>query len=277
MIQGFSCVRNVGAESNLLRWFYSEIGGVASFARVNFCSRKKYSRRLPLGGVPPVCTTMMLGNRAVVLRAIAVLSISAAAAVALLRRWKCVREASCARRLVQSDTRIVLVIDIGSSSVRCSAYTMGSSPSRLPGCAIQIKDMVVNQDNGTADAHKVMALVDSAVDQCFRWGPYFGNLQGTWFSTSLRSPPRTQLICMLSSNRISISLSNLVGPPDHERDAMCEPSFFPCEVLYIGPKDNPDGVMAFAGIYVIRSQYHSSLKPDRHRERWTHDTTFFDM
>lgn len=111
---------------------------------------------------------MMLRNRAVVLRAIAVLSVSAVATAALFRRWKCVREVSRARRLVRSDTRVVLVVDIGSSSVRCSAYTMGSSPSRLPGCAVQIKDMVVNQDHGTADAHKVMAMVDSAVDQCFR-------------------------------------------------------------------------------------------------------------
>lgn len=111
---------------------------------------------------------MSLPNRAAVLRAIAVLSISVAATTALLRRWKHVREVSRARRIVRSDTRIVLAIDIGSSSVRCSAYTMGSSPSLLPGCAVQIKDMVVNQDHGTADAHRVMALVDSAVDQCFR-------------------------------------------------------------------------------------------------------------
>ena len=102
-----------------------------------------------------------------VFRVLFVLSVSAAATVALVRRWKKAQEASQARKIVRSGARIVLAVDIGSSSVRCSAYTDAPSPSLIPGCAVQIKHAVVNQDNGTADAHKVVELVESAVDQCF--------------------------------------------------------------------------------------------------------------
>ena len=63
--------------------------------------------------------------------------------------------------------RLLLAIDIGSSSVRCSAFTVGSPPVPVPGCAVQLKHAVVKKD-GTADAEEVIDLVDAAVDRCFR-------------------------------------------------------------------------------------------------------------
>lgn len=76
-------------------------------------------------------------------------------------------EVSQAKRAVEGGARILLAIDIGSSSVRCSAYIVGSPPLLVPGCAVQMKHAVV-RDCGTADADEVIDLVDRAVDRCFR-------------------------------------------------------------------------------------------------------------
>lgn len=80
--------------------------------------------------------------------------------------------------------RILLAIDIGSSSVRCSAYTFGSardsssgandeesgpvSPVLVPGCAIKIKSKIVGDHCGRADARQVVQLADQALDDCIR-------------------------------------------------------------------------------------------------------------
>lgn len=109
-----------------------------------------------------------------------VLSVSSAAAVAAAvavvaavtinrkRRLATYDEVSSqAKRAVEGGARILLAIDIGSSSVRCSAHLVGSPPLLVPGCAVQIKQAVV-RDCGTADADEVVDLVDRAVDRCFR-------------------------------------------------------------------------------------------------------------
>lgn len=105
------------------------------------------------------------------LRAVALLSVLAAATAAVAagfqrKRRQAGREAQ-AKTVVGRGVRVLLAIDIGSSSVRCSAYTVGSPPVLVPGCAVQIKHAVVKAD-GRADAEEVIDLVDTAVDQCFR-------------------------------------------------------------------------------------------------------------
>ena len=109
------------------------------------------------------------------LRGLVVLSVSSAAAVIVAvaaavtrkRRRATNDEVSQAKRAVEDGARILLAIDIGSSSVRCSAYLVGSPPSLVPGCAVQMKHAVV-RDCGTADADEVVDLDDRAVDRCFR-------------------------------------------------------------------------------------------------------------
>lgn len=73
-----------------------------------------------------------------------------------------------------ADSRLVLAIDIGSSSVRCSAYAIGADGEGggrwdevivVPGSAAQIVRKIV-QDDGCADATVVLKLVDQAMDQC---------------------------------------------------------------------------------------------------------------
>lgn len=104
------------------------------------------------------------------LRALALLSVlaaTAAAAAGLQRKRRHASRVARAKSVVGRGVRVLLAIDIGSSSVRCSAYTMGSPPVLVPGCAVQIKRAVVKED-GTADAEEVVDLVDAAVDRCFR-------------------------------------------------------------------------------------------------------------
>lgn len=118
-------------------------------------------------------------SQTLLLRALVLLSVSSAAAAAVAvavvassavtrRRRQATHddEASQAKRAVEGGARILLAIDIGSSSVRCSAYIVGSPPLPVPGCAVQMKHAVV-RDCGTADADEVVDLVDRAVDHCF--------------------------------------------------------------------------------------------------------------
>lgn len=100
-------------------------------------------------------------------RVFALLSVMAAAAAALRRRRRKAIRVAQAKSVVGRGVRLVLAIDIGSSSVRCSAYTVGSPPLLVPGCAVQLKHAVVKED-GTAEAEEVVRLVDTAVDRCFR-------------------------------------------------------------------------------------------------------------
>lgn len=102
-----------------------------------------------------------------VIQAIVVISISAVATAALSRKWKRAALVSEAKSFVPDGSSLLLAIDIGSSSLRCSAYTVGSPPRLVPGCAVQIKHAILRED-GTADANEVVRLVDRAVDQCFR-------------------------------------------------------------------------------------------------------------
>lgn len=83
-----------------------------------------------------------------------------------------------------ADNRLVLAIDIGSSSVRCSAYAIGAHGKGVgrwdevivvPGSAAQITRKIV-QDDGCADAVEVLKLVDQAMDQCIG---YVRQLQAT--------------------------------------------------------------------------------------------------
>eukprot|EP00752_Nemacystus_decipiens_P010274 g9156.t1 len=76
------------------------------------------------------------------------------------------RRVAQAKGVVGRGVRLLLAIDIGSSSVRCSAYTVGSPPLPVPGCTVQLKHAVVKKD-GAADAEEVVDLVDEAVDRCF--------------------------------------------------------------------------------------------------------------
>lgn len=100
-------------------------------------------------------------------RALALLSVLAAAAAALRRRRRKASREAQTKTVVGRGVRLLLAIDIGSSSVRCSAYTVGSPPLLVPGCAVRLKHAVVKKD-GTADAEEVIDLVDTAVDRCFR-------------------------------------------------------------------------------------------------------------
>lgn len=112
---------------------------------------------------PPAATAALH-----VVRALVLISVSAAAAAALARRRGRAAEVLRAQNVVKGGTRILLSIDIGSSSVRCSAYTVESRPLLVPGCAVQIKHPVVRESDGSADADEVIGLVDRAVDCCFR-------------------------------------------------------------------------------------------------------------
>eukprot|EP00903_Cladosiphon_okamuranus_P014974 g13859.t1 len=100
-------------------------------------------------------------------RALALLSVLAATAAALRRRRRKASREAQTKSVVGRGVRLLLAIDIGSSSVRCSAYTVGSPPLLVPDCAVQLKHAVVKKEDGTADAEKVVDLVDSAVDRCF--------------------------------------------------------------------------------------------------------------
>lgn len=127
----------------------------------------------------------MKQSKPTLLRALTLLSFAAAASAILAERRRRRRIAKHieAQTIVRKcgENRIVLAIDIGSSSVRCSAYTAAGvdgggrclRPVLVSGCAVKIKHTVVCND-GTADAEEVVELVDRAVDQCFRcpsWYP----------------------------------------------------------------------------------------------------------
>lgn len=101
------------------------------------------------------------------LSALAVATTAAAAAAGFQRARRQGSRAALAKSIVGRGVGVLLAIDIGSSSVRCSAYTVASPPVLVPGCAVQIKHAVVKAD-GTADAEEVINLVDTAVDRCFR-------------------------------------------------------------------------------------------------------------
>lgn len=119
-------------------------------------------------------STARLANPTAATRTVLLLSIAAAAsaaAVALARKRRHATDITLAAKKVvnnNSGNRTLLAIDIGSSSVRCSAYTIGSPPVLVPGCDIQIKHVIVTEANGVADAEEVIDLVDEAVDRCFR-------------------------------------------------------------------------------------------------------------
>lgn len=98
---------------------------------------------------------------------LSVLGGAAAAAALQRRRRRRAGRVAQAKSVVGRGVRVILAIDIGSSSVRCSAYTVGSPPLLVPGCAVQLKHAVVRKD-GTADAEQVVELVDASVDRCFR-------------------------------------------------------------------------------------------------------------
>lgn len=116
-------------------------------------------------------TATAAGPSTLAVRALAVLSGSLILAVTLVRKWRPASRISDTRSMIADDARIILAIDIGSSSVRCSAYTIGSPPVAVQGCAMQIKHPIVGgqgDDSGTADANVVVDLVERAVDGCFR-------------------------------------------------------------------------------------------------------------
>ncbi|CAM9098022.1 unnamed protein product [Ectocarpus fasciculatus] len=94
------------------------------------------------------------------------LSVLAVATAAVTRERRRASRVARAKSIVRRGVRVLLAVDIGSSSVRCSAYTVGSPPVLVPGCAVQLKHAVVGED-GTADAEQVILLVDEAVDKCF--------------------------------------------------------------------------------------------------------------
>lgn len=100
-------------------------------------------------------------------RGIALLSVVAVATAALNSKLQQANRVARAKSIVGRGVRLLLAIDIGSSSVRCSAYTVGSSPVLVPGCAVQIKHAVI-KDDGVADASEVIDLVDTVVDRCLR-------------------------------------------------------------------------------------------------------------
>lgn len=104
-------------------------------------------------------------GRAVVAMAGALCVLAVATAAVTRERRRASRVAQ-AKSIVRRGVRVLLAVDIGSSSVRCSAYTVGSPPVLVPGCAVQLKHAVVKED-GTADAEQVISLVDAAVDKCF--------------------------------------------------------------------------------------------------------------
>lgn len=117
-------------------------------------------------------TAAPISTRGGSIRASALLSalmiVAASAAVESLRRKRRqARQASLATALVGRGSRVILAVDIGSSSVRCSAYAVGSPPALLPGCAFRVKHSVV-KGAGTADAEEVIDLVDTVVDRCLR-------------------------------------------------------------------------------------------------------------
>lgn len=99
------------------------------------------------------------------LRTLALLSVLTAAAAALRQQRQKDKLVALAKSVVGRGVRVLLAIDIGSSSVRCSAYTIGSSPVVVPGCVVQLKHAVV-KENGIAEAEEVVDLVDTAVDRC---------------------------------------------------------------------------------------------------------------
>lgn len=116
-----------------------------------------------------------LANPIAAARTVLLLSIAAAASAVVIALTKKRRHAtdialpkSVVNNTIKSSTRILLAIDIGSSSVRCSAYTVSSPPVLIPGCAFQIKYAIVTEASGMADAEQVVDLVDEAVDRCFR-------------------------------------------------------------------------------------------------------------
>ncbi|CAM9534609.1 unnamed protein product, partial [Ectocarpus sp. 12 AP-2014] len=94
------------------------------------------------------------------------LSVLAVATAAVTRERRRASRVARAKIIVRRGVRVLLAVDIGSSSVRCSAYTVGSPPVLVPGCAVQLKHTIVKED-GMADAEQVILLVDAAVDKCF--------------------------------------------------------------------------------------------------------------
>ncbi|CAM9562905.1 unnamed protein product [Ectocarpus sp. 4 AP-2014] len=94
------------------------------------------------------------------------LSVLAVATAAVTRERRRASRVARAKSIVRRGVQVLLAVDIGSSSVRCSAYTVGSPPVLVPGCAVQLKHAIVKED-GTADAEQVILLVDDAVDKCF--------------------------------------------------------------------------------------------------------------
>lgn len=64
---------------------------------------------------------------------------------------------------------IGLAVDIGSSSIRCSAYVLrpgGKAPVAVPGTMRQVVRDALDPTTGTVDAIKVLAGVEAVLDGC---------------------------------------------------------------------------------------------------------------
>lgn len=63
---------------------------------------------------------------------------------------------------------IGLAVDVGSSSVRCSAYALrpGGRAVAIPGTMAQVARDALDPATGTADAERVLADVEAVVDGC---------------------------------------------------------------------------------------------------------------
>jgi hypothetical protein len=60
---------------------------------------------------------------------------------------------------------LCLTIDIGSSSIRCSAYGMDTCQI-VPGSCVRVRLQAISADCGVANLDKLAAAVDKAIDRC---------------------------------------------------------------------------------------------------------------
>lgn len=71
---------------------------------------------------------------------------------------------------------IGLAVDVGSSSVRCSAYALrpGGAAVAIPGTMWQVVRDALDPATGAADATRVLADVEAVVDGCLGCVLYWG-------------------------------------------------------------------------------------------------------
>lgn len=85
----------------------------------------------------------------------------------ILSRWKRERLLKAVGLSTWEEGRIGLAVDMGSSSVRCSAYVLKPDGVRfIPGSLRQVKRDAINPKDGTADAEQIVTDIETVIDGC---------------------------------------------------------------------------------------------------------------